>query len=174
MDIADIKIPEEAILEDGTELKLNGAGVLKKFFMKIYIGALYLPQQLSDAEQILETAQHNRVALHILYKELSRENIATALHKSFKKNLSVTEFDDLTDELSLFLDSLPHRIIKGDTVSIDYQPGSGTTISINGKLRGVVAGRFFNRALLATWLGENSVSPTLKAALLHVHKQYSE
>ena len=37
---------------DGTALELNGVGVRSKFFIDLYVAALYLPSKSSDASSI--------------------------------------------------------------------------------------------------------------------------
>jgi len=52
-------------------------------------------------------------------------------------------------------------------VNLDFVPGHGTRVVINGELRGQpIAGRAFFDALLDGWIGENPVSESLKRALL--------
>src|SRR5690606_41820150 len=47
-EIADVEIPEN-LSADSTQLVLNGAGVRTKWFMDIYVSALYLAQPSTDA-----------------------------------------------------------------------------------------------------------------------------
>ena len=54
----------------------------------------------------------------------------------------------------------------GDEILLDYLPGRGTGVTVNGVERGVIAGKDFNDALLAVWPGEAPVSAEFKAALL--------
>ena len=49
-----------------------------------------------------------------------------------------------------------------DVITLDYLPGSGTQISVNGKALGTIAGAAFNRALLKIWLGNKPVQDDLK------------
>ena len=55
----------------------------------------------------------------------------------------------------------------GDNFSVDYVPGVGTTVLVNGKAQGepVREVEFFN-ALLTIWLGPNPADDALKAAPL--------
>jgi hypothetical protein len=51
-------------------------------------------------------------------------------------------------------------------ILIDYLPGSGTRITVNGAAKGTIAGEDFNRALLRIWLGDNPADSDLKKGLL--------
>jgi hypothetical protein len=43
-EVAGVSLPDEVVLEStGEKLVLNGVGVRKKFVVKVYVGALYLP-----------------------------------------------------------------------------------------------------------------------------------
>lgn len=55
----------------------------------------------------------------------------------------------------------------GETITIDWVPGSGTVIRVKGELQGepFVEPAFFN-ALLSIWLGKNPADWKLKEALL--------
>ena len=49
-EIAGVTIPDTAQLSpDGTTLVLNGAGVRRKFFFKIYVAGLYLPSRQTSS-----------------------------------------------------------------------------------------------------------------------------
>jgi len=50
--IYDIDLPETATISDQT-LQLNGYGLRKKFFFKIYLGSLYTGQKATSTEQVL-------------------------------------------------------------------------------------------------------------------------
>ena len=51
-------------------------------------------------------------------------------------------------------------------IYLDYIPGTGTRVTVNGEQKGVIAGKDFNSAMLDIWLGENPASSKLKKAML--------
>lgn len=51
-------------------------------------------------------------------------------------------------------------------ILLDFVPGSGTRVVVNGDTRGTIPGEDFNRALLRIWLGENPADAGLKKAML--------
>jgi len=56
---------------------------------------------------------------------------------------------------------------EGDLIALDWLPGSGTRVVLNGQAKGkAIVGEDFYRALLRIWLGGNPVSGSLKKALL--------
>jgi hypothetical protein len=45
-------------------------------------------------------------------------------------------------------------------------PGAGIEVSVNGAVKGTIAGDDFSRALMAVWLGDSPPNPELKSGLL--------
>jgi len=56
-------------------------------------------------------------------------------------------------------------IRSGDTVTLDFT-AEGLVVSLNGELRGTVAGSRQARRLLSIWLGSRPVEESLKKSLL--------
>jgi hypothetical protein len=164
--IADVDIPDSVQLANNdTKLVLNGAGLREKFFMDIYIGALYLPVKTPDADAILGAAGPTSILMHFLYKEVSKNKITDGWNDGLEANTSPAEMDALRPDLEKF-NGLFLTVHKGDVIRIDYQPGTGTEVRINGEWRGTVEGETFFRALLKVWLGSSPVSKALKAGML--------
>jgi hypothetical protein len=63
--------------------------------------------------------------------------------------------------------SAKKKLVAGDNFSVDWVPGNGTTVLVNGKPQGeaVKEPEFFN-ALLRIWLGQSPADRLLKDALL--------
>ena len=164
--IADVEVPTQVTLEgvDGP-LQLNGAGIRYKFFFKIYVAALYLPRTQSDAAALLADPPANRVLMHFVYDEVSKAKMDDAWKEGFADNLEAAEFAALQPRLEQFI-ALFGDMHAGDEVWLDYVPGSGTRVTIDGRVRGTVPGADFNRALLSVWLGREPVSSSLRDSLL--------
>jgi Chalcone isomerase-like len=164
--ISGVEIPDTLTLANGgPALVLNGAGVRKKLFFDIYIGALYLPEKTHDARAILASAAPASVVMHFLYKEVSREKITDAWTDGLAANLTATEIQALQPQLDKF-NALFRTMHKGETIQISYLPDSGTEIRINGEWRGIVNGEDFFHSLLGIWLGAHPVSDSLKQDML--------
>jgi len=166
MDIEGVEIPDTLSLPNSdTTLLLNGAGIRKKFFMDIYIGALYLESQTSEAKTILNDTGAASVMMHFLYSEVSKEKITDGWTEGLEKNTSHTKMETLEERLTVF-NKLFQTVRKGDVIRIDYLPDSGTQVRINGEWRGTVAGNDFFRALLSVWIGEKPVTKSLRENML--------
>ncbi len=161
-----VDIPDTITLaEDGPPLVLNGAGIRKKLFMDIYVGALYLPARTTDAAAILADTGPASVLMHFVYKEVSKEKITGGWNDGFAANHTAEEMAALQPQLDAF-NALFETAREGDVIRIDHLPGSGTRVLINGALSGTVAGDGFYPALLKIWLGTHPVSKGLKQGML--------
>lgn len=146
-------------------LVLNGAGVRRKFFFRIYIGALYLPQPDSSAAAVIGSDAPSRVLMHFVYHEVSRDKLTAAWWDGFRDNLDAATLRALTPRIGKFA-ALFDDAREGDRIWLDYLPGQGTRVTVNGRVRGVIPGADFHRALLRIWLGDEPVAGDLKRAML--------
>jgi hypothetical protein len=164
--ISDVEIPDTLRpVNSNTTLQLNGAGIREKFFMDIYIGALYLPKKSTSAREILSSPEPASVLMHFLYKTVSKGKITTGWTEGLEANHTPAEMRMLRPILEQF-NQLFLTVHAGDAIRIDYLPDSGTEVRINNVWRGKVAGDAFFPALLKVWLGEHPVSESLKDAML--------
>ncbi len=163
LEIAGVTIPETL----NTDLKLNGAGIRSKFFMKIYIAELYLEHPSTRADEILKTQGRKRMTMHILYDEVSREKLVDGWNEGFAGNLAPEQLKALEAKIQEF-NGFFINVHGGEEIILDYTPDQGTVVSIAGKIRGTVTGADFNRALLSIWLGKEPVGDDLRDTLLGV------
>jgi len=163
-EVAGVELPETVTL-GAKPLVLNGAGVRSKFFIKVYVGALYLPARTRDAAAILRNT--GPVAMHmcIVHSEISKEKLVDAWNDRFDANLDAAEHSRLAPRIERFNALFP-TVHKGDVMRLDYLPGAGTTVSINNEKRGVIEGEDFMHAWLRIWLGREPADGGLKDELL--------
>lgn len=159
----------ETVEADATtpRLMLNGAGIRKKFFISVYVAALYLPERHTDPGGLLAAPPPNRVTMHFVHTEVEKRKIDEGWRDGFGNNLRPEERAPLADRLERFI-ALFGDMREGDTIVLDYRPASGTSVTINGELRGTIEGADFNAGLLSVWLGPEPVTEGLKNDLLGV------
>lgn len=165
-EVAGVQLADKVQL-GASNLLLNGAGVRTKFFFKIYVGALYLPQKQSSGESVIADEREHRMALHILHG-LSSEKFSSGFNEAIRSNHTPAELAALDVQLQQMMQifAAMKEVSPGDVVTLDYLPGSGTQIGVNGKVFGTVPGAAFNRALLDIWIGSKPVQEDLKKELL--------
>ena len=161
-----IEVPDTlSVTNDDTMLLLNGTGIREKFFLDIYIGALYLPAATTDATAILNDTGPASVLMHFLYSEVSKQKITDGWEDGLEANLSSAELETIKPRLDKF-NKLFRTVRTGEVIRIDYTPASGTEVRINNEWRGSIEGNDFFRALLQVWLGSHPVSKALKQGML--------
>ena len=159
-DVAGVKIDDSAKVGDAT-LALNGAGLRTRMFIKVYVGALYLVKKTNSGDAAISDAGAKRVALHLL-RDLKAEQVSGALNDGLVANNSaadMTKLDAKVKDFTKILNSVGDAK-KGDVINIDYLPGTGTQVSINGASKGAVAGEDVLDAA-----GQAAVAPEVRAQL---------
>ncbi|WP_164513504.1 chalcone isomerase family protein [Thiosocius teredinicola] len=170
LELAGVDVPQTAQIRGAEQpLVLNGAGVRKKFFISVYVGALYLPQRQVGVGGLLTDPPANRVSMHFVYSEIEKRMLDDGWREGFEKNLSPQELAAVNERLTHFTE-LFEDLHEGDTIWLDYVPGRSTEVSINGVPRGEIEGADFNAALLSVWLGDEPVTDALKNAMVGVDK----
>jgi hypothetical protein len=165
-EVAGVELPESVELKgSAAPLVLNGAGIRKKFFFSVYLASLYLPAATDRAESILAKDTANRVQMDMLYSEVEKKKLVAAWNDGFAANHASEALVPLQERIEQF-NGMFETLVSGDQVQLDYLPGQGTRVVINGTERGVIPGADFNRALLKIWLGESPVTSSLKEDLL--------
>ena len=162
--IAGVDVPQSVTIEN-TALVLNGAGIRKKLFIKVYVGSLYLSAKQTTVDNILADPGAKSIVMNFLYKEVSTKKLVDGWNKGFTDNSSSKELKALQERINQF-NSLFTTVYKSDEIRLDYLPGEGTQVRLNGTLKGSVPGEDFYRALLKIWLGSKPADDGLMKAWL--------
>jgi len=162
-------IPFEASAAvQGQQLVLNGAGLRAMMIVKVYAIALYLPRADTAAAAVLSQGGAKRLRI-VLLRQVSAERLVDNLLTGIQDNTSAAELAGLQSRLAtLQTDMLKLGTArKGDAITLDFVPGAGTRISVNGQAVGAdIPGEDFYRALLRIWLGERPTDRGLRQDLL--------
>ena len=146
-----------------TELKLNGAGLLRyaKIF-KVYAAALYIEK---DAEpgQVFDDVPKRIEAAYL--RDVSTNIIIEAGDAALKKTVPPGKLAMLQDRIDR-INQMYRDVKYGDRYTLTYLPGKGTELALNGKLVGVIEGADFAAEYFKIWIGENTTRPDLRDLLL--------
>lgn len=168
--VAGVDLPDEVRISGfESPLLLNGAGVRKKYFISVYVGALYLAERQVGVGTLLTVPTANRVSMHFVYSKVNKRQLAEAWREGVAENLPAGALAAVEQRLERFVALFPD-MHEGDTIWLDFVPGRGTQVSINGTPQGTIEGDDFNSALLSVWLGEKPVTAALKNAMVGVDK----
>lgn len=151
-----------------TTLVLNGVGLRAVAWLKGYAAGLYLAERASTPEAAIAAAGPKRLQMKMLL-EVEAIEFVKAIDKGFTRNTPVAEQPALAERQQRFRDAvLAAQVVRrGDVVNLDYVPGRGMTLTINGTTRGgLLPGADFYAAVLRIFLGRRPVDEELKAGLL--------
>jgi long-chain acyl-CoA synthetase len=164
-DLDGVNIPDSLSLAgEKAPLLLNGAGYRKKFFIKVYIGALYLAQPASQAKAVLDAGTPRVMRMHFL-RDVEQVQLASAWNDGIAANHTVTEVQVLRGRIDQ-LNNLIGSVRRGDVLRIETRPRGATEVWLNDRLRGSIDGGDFQNALLKTWIGAKPADANLKQAVL--------
>mgnify|MGYP003332654103 CR=1 FL=1 len=154
----------------GTRLQLNGAGVRYKAIFKVYTAGLYLSRPATTPEAVYAMPGPRRLHI-VMLRDIDANELGKLFTQGMEKNATREEWArSITGTLRLAeLFSRMKHLASGDAFTLDYVPGQGTVVVVNGKaeIEPIREPEFFN-ALLAIWLGKSPADDRLKAALLNV------
>ena len=167
VDVAGVKFDDTATVA-GQTLKLNGAGLRTKVVFKVYALGLYLQDKKTSVADVLAAPGARRVHIHVL-RELTSEEFGKAFMAGLNDNTDAAERGKIVPQTKQFGEmfaSFP-GLKKGDVLTVDWIPNSGTQCYLNGKPVGaVLPDQAFYNAILRIWLGDKPVDSSLKPQLL--------
>lgn len=149
----------------GKNMVLNGAGLRKKAFIKVYACGLYLKEKNSDSKAIISADEPMAVKLVITTGLVTKEKMQEAMTEGFEASTNGNQAT-IQDSIDLFNNCFNDEIVKGDEFMMAYLPGTGVVVSKNGTEKGIIEGLDFKKALIGIWLGDNPIDKGLKKDML--------
>ncbi len=166
LEVGGIKLPDTLKAGD-TDLIVNGAGLRKKFGIKVYAIGLYMKAKSSDGNAII--AVDEPMSLCMKYRRSAgKRKIKTVFYESFAKITGApkaksydekSQYGTISKEVVQFMAAVSKDDTKkNDMFTYTYQPGKGTDVYIDSgsgnKLLVSIPGLEFKKALFAIWIGE--------------------
>lgn len=147
--LAEVTLPDKAEAA-GQALVLDGMGLRKKLFIKVYVGGLYLPAKERAPARVLSADTPRRMVFHFLYS-VSAKQMCDAWEEGLTDNTpaAAAEVKAGFKALCGAMEDIP----KGHEMVLTYVPGKGTRVEVNGKAKGDLPGKATADAILATWIG---------------------
>jgi hypothetical protein len=150
---------------DGTQLSINGAGVRKKFFFKVYAGGLYLMKKCSNPETIVSANEPMIIRMHWIYDGVAPEKITAAWDRGFEAGTG-DKVKEIQQEIKTFNGFFTKEAKANDIYDIIYTPKNGTKVVMNGNVKGTIKGLAFKKAVFGIWLGNNDELSSVKQGML--------
>lgn len=165
--VAGVSLDENLTIND-SNLVLNGAGIRKKLFFKLYVGGLYVPSELkgNDAQSITDADASMLIQMNILSELLTRDKMVDALESGFSKSTGGNT-EAIDEHIETLKSALDDALAPGDVVQVVFDAATDTsTLLQNGESKVTIPGLEFKQALFGIWLSDTPVQASLKKAML--------
>ena len=162
--VSGINIPSTKTFS-GKSLVLNGAGIREKFWMDMYVGALFVTKKTQNAQSIINADEPMAMELTIVSSLISSDKMSDAVEEGFEKSAN-GNVSSLRSRIDQFKGFFKEKIKKGDVFSMIYEPGKGVSVLRNGNKAGTISGLDFKKGLFGIWLCDDPADKDLKKGLL--------
>lgn len=152
----------------GQALRLNGAGIRYRAVFKVYTAGLYVGTKADTAEAVLAQPGPKRIHV-VMLRDIDANDLGRLFTKGMQDNATREEFaKSLPGTMKVgAVFSAKRRLAPGESFSVDWLPGTGAVVRVNGKPMGeVIPEPEFYTSLLRIWLGRSPADALLKEALL--------
>ena len=167
VEINGVKLEDTAEVH-GSKLQLNGAGTRYKAIFKVYVAGLYLGKKTKVPTEVISQPGPKRLSVTAV-RDIDANELGKLLTRGMEDNMSKGEMSKLIPGLlrmsQIFSDQ--KKLMAGDNFMIEWVPGTGSVITVKGKVQGepFKEPEFF-KALMWIWLGQVPADFKLKEALL--------
>lgn len=166
-EVAGVKF-EQSLQVGGTRLQLNGAGVRYKAIFKVYAAGLYLSAKAVTPEAVL-AASGPRYLQIVMLREIDANELGKLFTRGMEQNAPREDFSKSIAGIMRMSDIFSSRkkLFPGDSFAVEWAPGTGTIILVNGKQAAEpIKEPEFYSSLMKIWLGNSPADAALKDALL--------
>ena len=159
---------DHSVQVGNAKLQLNGAGVRYKAIFKVYAAGLYLSSKAVTPEAVL-AAPGPRLMKIVMLREIDANELGKLFTKGMEQNAPRDEFSKSISGIMQMSDIFSSRksLKAGEWFAVEWVPGTGTVILVNGQATGQpIKEPEFYSALMKIWLGKAPADAGLKEALL--------
>lgn len=161
LNVSNVNIPETISLNN-VQLKLNGHGIRKKWFIKVYIGSLYTIKKVSSYEEVLKNDSDKLIRLDFLHK-IEKNKVIDSIKEAFK---NITP-DILESEAGKkFFSQFNLDFNAGDTLELGLLADGTVITKHNNKILGSIKSHRLAYGLLSIYIGNKPVDEELKKGML--------
>jgi len=159
---------EEATQVEGQNLVLNGNGPFSVNRVKLYSVGIYVPARKSTAEDLLALPGIVRVKM-VMLKTVESETMSRRFIADIHANTSKEDRLKIAPQIvqmGMGFGSVADWNI-GDVLTIDWLPGKGTVVRLNGKqMIDTLKDPLLMQTIMKIWIGESAYDAKLKKLLL--------
>ena len=116
-----------------------------------------------DAKKVINADAAQAIKIVIVSSKVTRDKFNESVKDGFA---NAAPYSAAPAQIKKFKSFFAAPFNVNDEILMMYKPGKGTAVIINGKLKGVVAGIPFKKALFAIWLGNKPAQGKLKKGMM--------
>ncbi len=146
----------------GAPVVLNGMGLREKFFFDIYVGGLYLPAKTTDWKAAIAEEGPKRIVMHFIYKEVTADQIKETFEEGLAHNPNRASQAANFEKFYGWMEAMH----PGDQIVYDWVPGTGTTVTVKGQVKGTIPDADFMKMLWSIYIGEHPPTGPLKSGMM--------
>ncbi len=162
VNIYDIELPETASVA-GEKLFLNGYGLRKKYFFKVYLGSLYTAEKVNKTTQVINQQGGKLIRMDFIYSKVELHKIVGGFADGFKNNSPQLVGKD---EAKKFLGLFNADFVEGDRVDLAIAADGTVSVTHNGQSLGSVTSPDLARGVLLIFLGQDPADEDMKEGML--------
>ena len=162
LDVAGVNVAPTVSVHQKT-LTLNGVGIRKKLFIKVYVGSLYTERKVTTPAQLLADPGEKLIRMIFVYNKVEKEKIVETFTEGLTNNSPIARW---SADAKAFLSWFKSDFVAGDTVDIFISPDGTVSATHNGKVLGTFRNPDVARAVLLIWFGEKPADGGLKKGML--------
>jgi len=144
------------------QLGLRGSERFSWLWYTVYDVALHLPAATPREQALAEVPR--QLSFRYL-RAFSAAELAKATTKTVEERIGVAPRYEI-DPGVRSINTLWPSVVKGDELVLGYVPGTGTTVTHNGRILGTVPGAAFSAVLFSIWIGSEPIDDDLRDGLL--------
>lgn len=162
LEVAGVPVAQTVVVNNQI-LMLNGSGIRKKFFVKVYVGSLYAARRLATGREVLQDDGNKLIRMQFLYRKVGREKIIEAFSEGFSNNVPELA---ASGEEKRFFSFFTSDFVRGDTVDLQLGVDGTVVVRHNGRTLGTMRSPRLAHGLLAIYFGEKPADEGLKRGML--------
>jgi hypothetical protein len=162
VEVSGINVAPSVSVNDRT-LTLNGYGVRKKFFFKVYVGALYTAKRVSSPAELLQNPDDKLIRMQFLHTKVEKEKITGAFAEGFANNAPDVA---ASGDAKAFLSFFSADFMKGDVVDLVLGADGTVVARHNGRVLGTLRSAKLANGILLIYVGPKPADETLKKGML--------
>lgn len=166
VEVRGVHIPNK-IKTGNSQLVLNGTATRSKWGFGVYVVALYLAKPNRNEKAIMDKDPHGKRVHITMLRKVSAKKFESTIRKNIEHNFTAEEKTRFAAHLIKFMNCFGSgaKLTKSVVINIDYLPGQGTQVSVNGRKIDVIPNHDFYHALLRLWIGEPPQASVKKGLL---------